>query len=66
MSVAKVTEITAESRDGFDAAIREGISHASRSLRGIRAVWGQDQQVILKDNKPDRYRVALKVTFELE
>jgi dodecin len=65
MSVAKVTEITAESTESFDAAIRDGIAAASRSIENIRNVWIKDQQVIVKNNKPERYRVDMKVTFVL-
>ena len=65
MSVAKVTEITAESTESFDAAIREGIEVAGRTIQNIRNVWVKDQQVLVRNNKPERYRVDLKVTFVL-
>lgn len=65
MSVAKVTEITAESTESFDAAIREGIAAAGRTIENIRNVWVKDQEVIVRDNKPERYRVDLKITFVL-
>ena len=65
MSVAKVTEITSESSESFDAAIKEGIAVASRSIQNIQSVWIKDQQVIVKNNKPERYRVDMKVTFVL-
>jgi flavin-binding protein dodecin len=65
MSVAKVTEITSESTESFDAAIREGIEVAGRTIQNIRNVWVKDQQVVVRDNKPERYRVDLKVTFVL-
>lgn len=65
MSVAKVTEITSESSESFDAAIKEGIAVASRSIQNIQSVWIKDQQVVIKNNKPDRYRVDMKVTFVL-
>lgn len=42
-SVAKITEITAESSEGFDQAIRTGIERASRlhahHLRGVRPTF---------------------------
>jgi flavin-binding protein dodecin len=66
MSVAKVTEITAESRNSFDEAIREGISRASKTLHNIQNVWIKEQQVVIKDNKPESYRVGMKVTFILK
>lgn len=65
MSVAKVTEITSESSESFDAAIREGIEAAGRTIQNIQSVWIKDQQVIVRNNKPERYRVDMKVTFVL-
>lgn len=65
MSVAKVTEITAESTESFDAAVRDGIAAAGRTIENIRNVWIKDQQVIVRNNKPERYRVDMKVTFVL-
>jgi flavin-binding protein dodecin len=65
MSVAKVTEISAESTESFDAAIREGIARASKTIDNIRSVWIKDQEVSIKNNKPDTYRVTMKLTFVL-
>jgi flavin-binding protein dodecin len=66
MSVAKVTEITAESTKSFDDAIREGISRAAKTLHNIESVSVQEQQVVIKDNKPQAYRVGMKVSFILK
>ena len=65
MSVAKVTEITAESTESFDAAIKEGIAAASRTIQNMQNVWIKDQEVIVRNNKPERYRVHMKITFVL-
>jgi flavin-binding protein dodecin len=65
MSVAKVTEIIASSKDSFDDAIKQGIKRASKTLKGITSAWVQDQQVMVKDGKIKEYRVNLKVTFIL-
>jgi len=66
MSVAKITEITAESNKSFEDAIREGITRAAKTLHNIQSVWVKEQQVLIKDNKPDAYRVDMKVTFILK
>ena len=65
MSVAKVTEIIASSKEGFDDAVTQGVKRASKTLSGITSAWVQDQQVIVKDGKVKEYRVSLKVTFVL-
>jgi flavin-binding protein dodecin len=66
MSVAKIIEISAESKDSFEDAIREGIKVAGKSVRNVRSAWVKEQQVIVDKNKVTRYRVDLKVTFVLD
>ncbi len=65
-SVAKVIEITAESPDSFEDAIRRGIEKASETLHGIKAAWVSQQQVKVEDGAVVAYRVDLKVTFVLD
>lgn len=67
MSVARVTEIIAQSSKSFDDALHDGIKRANKTLRNVKSVWVKDQNVDLKKNGDvDCYRVALKVTFVLE
>lgn len=66
MSVARVTEIIAASKDGFDDAVAKGVKRACKTLQGVTSAWVQDQQVIVEDGKIKEYRVNLKVTFILK
>ena len=67
MSVARVTEIKAASKKGFDDAIENGLKRASKTLENIRGAWIQDQEVIVGDKgKIEEYRVLMKVTFVLK
>lgn len=67
MSVARITEISAESPKGFDDAVRQGIERANQTLRNVRSAWIEDQEVMLDDKgKIAEYRVHMKVTFVLE
>jgi flavin-binding protein dodecin len=66
MSVAKIIEISAESPEGFEAAIREGIARAAKTIKNIKGAWVQDQQVVIHDQKVVAYRVDMKVTFIME
>lgn len=66
MSVARITEITAESNKSFDDAVKQGIRRAAKTLSNITSAWVADQQVIVKNNKPSSYKVRLKVTFVLD
>jgi flavin-binding protein dodecin len=66
MSIAKVTEIIAESTEGFDDAVRVGIKRATKTLENVTSAWVQDQTVKVEDGKIIEYRVHLKVTFVLK
>ncbi len=66
MSVAKVTEITASSKESFDHAIKRGIKRASRTLNNITGAWVKEQKVIVKKGKIVKWRVNMKVTFVLD
>jgi hypothetical protein len=66
MSVAKVIEISAESTESFEDAVRQGIKKAAESLHGIRSAWVNGQQVLVENGQITRYRVDLKLTFVLD
>ncbi len=66
MSVARVTEISSTSPNGFEDAIKEGISRAHKTLRGISGAWVKEQNVTVSDGRINEYRVNLLVTFVLE
>jgi flavin-binding protein dodecin len=66
MSVAKVIEITAQSPESFEDAIRQGVSKASNTVRNMSGAWIKEQSVVLKNGEIVGYRVDLKVTFLLD
>ncbi len=65
MAIAKITEIQASSKKGFDDAVKEGISRADKTLRNLTGAWVKSQQVVIDKGKITEYRVLLKVTFIL-
>lgn len=65
MTVARVTEIIAGSRAGFDDAIRSGVERAHRTLNNVQGAWVKDMKVVCEDGKIVEYRVGLMVTFIL-
>jgi len=65
MSVAKVIEISAESKTSFQDAIQEGINRAGTTVENIKSAWIQEQQVQVENGKVVSYRVNMKVTFVL-
>jgi flavin-binding protein dodecin len=66
MTVASVTEISAASPDGFEAAIREGIERANKTLRGVQSAWVKEMNILMEDGQIRAYKVNLLVTFVLE
>jgi flavin-binding protein dodecin len=65
-SVARVTEITAESEKSFEDAIRTGIDRANQTLRNVKGAWIKEQQIQVDGGKISAFRVNMLVTFVLE
>jgi flavin-binding protein dodecin len=66
MSVAKVSEISATSSKGFEDAIQQGLSRASKTLRHVRSAWVKEQHVRCDDGRIVEYQVNMMVTFVLD
>ena len=67
MSVARVTEIIASSRESFEDAVKQGLKRASKTLKNVRGAWVEGQKVSCDpDGHIVEYRVILKVTFVLQ
>lgn len=66
MSIARITEISSTSSEGFEDAIKQGLDRASKTLRGIRSAWIKEQHVDVVNDKIGAYRVNMLVTFVLE
>ena len=65
-SVAKVTEISAESPEGFEDAIRVGVARAAKTIHNLRSAWVAEQHVLIENGKVAGYRVHLRLTFVLD
>jgi flavin-binding protein dodecin len=66
MAVASVSRITAASTESFEAAVREGLARASKTLRGITGLHVIDQKASVANGRIAEYRVTMDVTFILE
>lgn len=64
--VARVTEIIAESPNGFMEAVNVGFARATQTLHGITGMRVIEHRVSVKDDKIDTYRVKLEVIFILD
>lgn len=66
MSVAKILEITSESKVSFEDAIRVGIRKAHDTVRNIQGAWVKEQKAVVKNGEVVAWRVDLKITFVLD
>jgi hypothetical protein len=65
VSVAKIIELTSESPDGFEDAVRKGLEKAGETLHNIQGAWVDGQEVSVRDGT-HHFRVHLKITFILD
>ena len=65
MSVAKIIEISSESTESFEDAIRQGIRKASETVNDIKGAWVKEQQVLAGHGNVVGFRVDLKITLAL-
>jgi flavin-binding protein dodecin len=66
MSVARVTELSCTSSDSFEDAVRQGVSRAQKTLRGVKGAWVKEQRVNIGDNGEIEFQANILVTFVLE
>ncbi len=65
MSIAKVIEISANSPESFEDAIRRGIERAQKTIDEVKGAWVKEQKVVVENGKIVEFRVDMKVTFVL-
>ena len=66
MSVIKVIEIMCDSSESWEEAAASGLKKASKSVKNIKSAFVQSQSVTVKDGEIDKYRVNLKLSFEVD
>ena len=65
MAVMKSVQIMSDSSKSFEGAIQTAVDRMSQSVKNIRSAYVQEQSVTIKNNKIDKYRVNLMITFEV-
>ncbi len=65
MSIAKVIEVLAEG-DSVEDAVESAVKEASKTVHGIRTVFIESVQAIVRDDKVTKYRVNAKLTFVVD
>jgi flavin-binding protein dodecin len=62
----RVTEIVGTSPEGIDAAIRNGVARAAKTLRHVDWFELQEVRGQVKDGAVEHFQVGMKVGFRLE
>jgi flavin-binding protein dodecin len=65
-SVAKTVELSAESPDSFEDAIRVGIAKAGETLHNIEGAYVKEQKAVVSDGQITGFRVHMQVTFVVD
>ena len=66
MSVVKVIEVLAQSKESWEDAAQTAVTVASKSVRNIKSIYIENMQATVKDNKIVDYRVDAKISFLVE
>lgn len=66
MSVLKVIEVLASSKNSWEDAAQTAVKKAARTLKNVRSVYIQDHSAAVEKGKIVEYRITAKITFELE
>ena len=65
MAVMKTVEIMSESSKSFEDAIENAVKRTSKTVKNIRSAYVNEMSTSIKDNAIDKYRVNVKITFEV-
>lgn len=65
MAIMKSVEIMSESDKSFEDAIQSAVTRTAKTVDNIRSANIKNQKVTIKDGKLHKYRVNVKITFEV-
>ena len=65
MGILKVIEILASSPNSWEEAAANAVSEATKTVRGIKSVYIQEQSATVEDGKIKEYRCNCKITFSV-
>jgi len=66
MSVVKFIELSAQSTQSYEDAVRQGVERASSTIRNIRSVWVKEFEAVVENNQVTQFRANMKISFLLE
>jgi hypothetical protein len=65
-SVYRVTEVIGSSPDSWEAAVRNAVETAAKTVRDLRVAEATRFDVTVEDGKVSAYRVRLDISFKYE
>ncbi|MBI3091016.1 MAG: dodecin domain-containing protein [Candidatus Tectomicrobia bacterium] len=65
MPIVKIIELIGESPNSWDEAMKNLITEAQQTLRGITRIGVREMDVRLVDDRVDVYRVRAEVSFRV-
>ncbi len=66
MSVTKTVELSGQSPNSYEDAIREAVQRASSTLRNIRSVWVKEFEAVVENDQVTQFQVIVKISFLLD
>lgn len=63
MAVVKVIEVLAQSEEGWEDAVQQALTEASKTVQNIKSIYIKDMQAIVENNEITGYRVNTKISF---
>ena len=66
MSVLKVVEILASSKESWEDATKKAVKKASKTIKNIKSVYVQEQSAVVEGDSVNEFRVNIKITFEID
>jgi hypothetical protein len=66
MSMVKFIELSAQSPQSYEDAIKQAVETASSTVRNIKSVWVKEFEAVVENDTVTQYRVNLKLSFLIE
>ncbi len=62
----KVIEVLSESTKSWEDATKKAVAETAKTVKHIRSCYVQEFTTVVKDNEVAKFRVNLKITFEVD
>ena len=66
MSVAKTVELSGQSPNSYEDAVREAVERASSTLRNVQSTWVKDLEAVVENGRVTQFRAVVKIAFVLD